>query len=285
MKANKPLNLKYISFLYLLTALIVLLLFRYAVHDDAALQYIGDILAGLITMLGIYYAFASSERDLAIETKPRFSASVYPVPASADDSFNRHFVFFAGGPLEAGRHLGFTLHNEGSTEINILGVFVGKACRKNELHWLPYLTYQMNWNVENGNQKLVLFRENLDINASVKLILDVADKIPNDTGVEEPLSDQTRNRFIVEIWYRNDYAETCYVKHYVVEHIPLERYASMTETAWDQSLDCHAYSAVEKTMADFQEQCRNADAFNQTIINAVRTRKQNENGKAEKNRH
>ncbi|MBR3365087.1 MAG: hypothetical protein IKG53_09480 [Solobacterium sp.] len=275
MKNKQPLNLKHIAVLYLITALILLLFFRYAVRSDSALQYAGEILSGLITMVGIYYAFADSERDRAIETRPRFSASVSSWPATPDDSVNRPYVFFAGGPVTVGRHLSFTLHNEGSTEINILGIFIGKACRKNELHWLPYLTYQLNWNIENGNQKLVLFHENLDINASVRLTMDVANKIPNDADVEDPVSEQTRNRFVVEVWYQNDYSPACYVKHYIVEHIPLEHWTKKTASAWDQSLDCHAYTAVEKTMSDFREQCRSADEFNQLIIDAARRRKQN----------
>ena len=270
MKNKQPLNLKHIAVLYLITALILLLFFRYAVRSDSALQYAGEILSGLITMVGIYYAFADSERDRAIETRPRFSASVSSWPATPDDSVNRPYVFFAGGPVTVGRHLSFTLHNEGSTEINILGIFIGKACRKNELHWLPYLTYQLNWNIENGNPDLILLHENLDINASLLLNMDVANKVPNDAGVENPASEQTRNRFIVEVWYQNDYSPSCYVKQYIVEHIPLEHWTPKIKTAWDQALDCHANAAVEKTMSDFQERCRNADAFYRMITDSAK---------------
>ncbi len=276
MKDKQPLNLKHIACLYLAVAFILLLFFRYAVRSDSALQYAGEILSGLITMVGIYYAFADSEQDRAIETRPRFSASVSSYPVTPEDKTTHHYVFFAGGKGAVARHLNFTLHNEGSTEINILGIFIGKPSRKNELHWLPYLTYQLNWNIENGNPDLILLHENLDINASLLLNMDVANKVPNDAGVENPASEQTRNRFIVEVWYQNDYSPACYVKQYIVEHIPLEHWTSKTKTAWDQALDCHANAAVEKTMSDFQERCRNADAFYQMITDSAKRRKQSE---------
>ena len=280
MKNKSPIDLKRITLLYLFTALVVLLVFRIIVKDDASLQYVGDILAGLITMFGIYYAFADSERTRDIENKPRFSAAVSPFPASADDAVNRAFVFFAGRPLDPGRHLRFTLHNEGTTEINILGIFVGKTDRNGTLFWLPYLTYQLNGSPDNRKKNFSLIRENLDINASLQLTMDVANRLPSANGTESPANEHTRNRFVVEIWYRNDYSDICYVKHYTVEHIPLELYTPETETAWDLSIDCHAYDAAEKTYDDYLEQCRAADVYNHVMMEAAQKRKQNEPGKA-----
>jgi hypothetical protein len=274
-----PMDLKTVTRWYLLAALFVLILFQLLFKSESTLSYIGEILSGLITMYGIYYAFADSERTRDIENKPRLSAAVSPVPASDFDKANRVFTYFAGGNVCLPRHLQFTLRNEGSTEINITGLFVGKTDKQNNVHWLPYKTYQLAADTTDKKQNLVLLNENLDLNASLQLRLDVSERIPDGPGTEAPQSEKTKNRFFVEVWYKNDYSDTYYAKKYAVEHIPLERYTSDKEAVWDQSLDCHAYTAEEKTKRDFEQKASAAEQYIQSVLSHFAEEKKNDHEK------
>ncbi len=278
-KKINPMNVMTVSCLYLLLAFVVWLLCQVLFKSESTLSYFGEILSGLITMYGIFYAFADSERTRNIENKPRLSASVSPVPVSDSDNAGRVFTYFAGGKPDLPRHLRFTLHNEGSTEINITGLFVGKTDKQNNIYWLPYKTYQLAADPADKKQNFVLLNENLDINASLQLMLDVSERIPNGPGTEAPQSDKAKTRFLVEVWYQNDYSDTYYAKKYAVEHIPLERYISDNEAAWDQSLDCHAYTAEEKTEQDFKQRADNAERYIQSVLNYYDEGKKNNHEK------
>ncbi len=264
-KKINPMNLRSVTVLYLIAALAVLILFQVLFKSESTLSYIGEILSGLITMYGIYYAFADSERTRGIENKPRLSASVSPVPASDLENTNRVFTYFAGANTDLPRHLRFTLHNEGSTEINIAGLFVGKADKQNNVQWLPYKTYQLADSADK-KQNFVLLNENLDLNTSLQLMLDVSQRIPCGPGTEAPQSDKAKTRFFVEVWYKNDYSDTYYAKKYAVEHIALERYTPDKEKVWDQSLDCHAYTAEEKTKRDLDRKAAAAEQYIQSVL-------------------
>ncbi len=276
-KKINPINLVTVTCVYLFVAAAVLILFWRAFIDEPILSYAGEILSGLITMYGIYYAFADSERSRDIENKPRLSASVLSVPASDSDKENRVFTYFAGGSIDLPGHLRFTLHNEGSTEINITGLFVGKTDKHNKVHWLPYKTYQLNEDTTDKKRNFVLLNENLDLNASLQLNLDVSERIPDGPGTEAPQSEKAKNRFFVEVWYKNDYSDTYYAKKYAVEHIPLERYIPGKKAFWEQSLDCHAYTAEEKTKKDFEQKASNAEQYIQSVLHHF--------GEGKKNNH
>lgn len=278
-KKINPMNVTTVACLYLLLACVVWVLCQVLFKSESTLSYSGEILSGLITMYGIFYAFADSERTRNIENKPRLSASVSPVPSSDFDKESRVFTYFAGGNADLPRHLRFTLHNEGSTEINITGLFVGKTDKQNNIYWLPYKTYRLAADPADKKQNFVLLNENLDLNASLQLILDVSERIPNGPGTEAPQSDKTKTRFLVEVWYKNDYSDTYYSKKYAVEHIPLERYISDKEAAWDQSLDCHAYTAEEKTEQDFKQRADNAEQYIQSVLHYFEEGKKNNHEK------
>ena len=275
MNHKKAANLKRITILYLFAAAIILVTFIYAIPDSGitnsdTLQYISGILGGLLTMTGVYYAFADSEKDRDIENTPRFSADLTAYPARAND---RVFVFFGGHSSKPKRHLQLSLHNEGSTEINIIGIFVGKSNKEGKMYWLPYKSYRQ---VTDNNERvwdMALINENLDINSSLKLFMDVSSKIPTKDGTEDPARTDSRTRFTIEVWYKNDYSDIFYQKKYQAEHLPLEQYDPQDETYWDRCVSLHAYSAKQSTEKEFNIRCRNAEEYSDLIKNEKNKKK------------
>lgn len=264
-KNINPMDLKSVARVYLLLAVVFWFLFQLLFKSESTLSYIGELLSGLITMYGIFYAFADSERTRDIENKPRLSAAVSSAAASDFDNHKRSFTYFHGSRTDLPGHLQFTLHNEGSTEINITGLFVGKADKQNHVWWLPYKTYQLAAEAADKKDNFVLLNENLDLNSSLQLKLDVSQRIPDGSGTEAP-SKNTKTRFLVEVWYKNEYSDTYYAKRYEVEHIPLECFDSGNKEVWDQSLDCHAYTAEEKTKQDFEQKASAAEQYMQSVL-------------------